>query len=245
VDILGIDIGGSGIKGAPVDTIGGKLLGERYRLATPRPAGPPDVARCVKKIARHFQWQGPIGCGFPAVVQQGVVRTASNIDKGWIGLDVQALFGESCGMPVNVINDADAAGLAEVNFGHGQQRSGSMVLITIGTGLGSAVFFNRRLIPNTELGHLIMNGDIAENYASDSARKREDLTWKRWGKRFNDYLGEVERILWPELIVLGGGASKKFDKYERQLSTRAEVLPAKLLNEAGIIGAACAARGSD
>lgn len=241
-EILGIDIGGTGIKGAPVDVENGSLLAPRFRLLTPSPSKPKPMAETVAEIARHFAWTGPIGCGFPALVQAGVVRSAANIHKKWIGVDAQALFAEVTGSPVIVLNDADAAGLAEMTFGAGRGRNGVVMIITIGTGLGSALFLDGQLVPNTELGHIEIGGQDAELRASDAARQRDKLTWKRWAKRFNRYLNTLERLFSPDLFILGGGASKKHEKFIPLLSVRAEILPAQLLNEAGIIGAALAAR---
>lgn len=241
-EILGIDIGGTGIKGAPVDVENGSLLAPRFRLLTPTPSKPKPMAETVAEIARHFAWTGPIGCGFPALVQAGVVRSAANIHKKWIGVDAQALFAEVTGSPVIVLNDADAAGLAEMTFGAGRGRNGVVMIITIGTGLGSALFLDGQLVPNTELGHIEIGGQDAELSASDAARQRDKLTWKRWAKRFNRYLNTLERLFSPDLFILGGGASKKHEKFIPLLSVRAEILPAQLLNEAGIIGAALAAR---
>lgn len=241
-EILGIDIGGTGIKGAPVDVENGSLLAPRFRLLTPSPSKPKPMAETVAEIARHFAWTGPIGCGFPALVQAGVVRSAANIHKKWIGVDAQALFADVTGCPVIVLNDADAAGLAEMTFGAGRGRNGVVMIITIGTGLGSALFLDGQLVPNTELGHIEIGGQDAELSASDAARQRDKLTWKRWAKRFNRYLNTLERLFSPDLFILGGGASKKHEKFIPLLSVRAEILPAQLLNEAGIIGAALAAR---
>lgn len=241
-EILGIDIGGTGIKGAPVDVENGSLLAPRFRLLTPSPSKPKPMAETVAEIARHFAWTGPIGCGFPALVQAGVVRSAANIHKKWIGVDAQALFADVTGCPVIVINDADAAGLAEMTFGAGRGRNGVVMIITIGTGLGSALFLDGQLVPNTELGHIEIGGQDAELSASDAARQRDKLSWKRWAKRFNKYLNTLERLFSPDLFILGGGASKKHEKFIPLLSVRAEILPAQLLNEAGIIGAALAAR---
>jgi polyphosphate glucokinase len=240
--ILGIDVGGSGIKGAPVDVESGDLLAERYRLPTPDPAKPLPVAEVVGEIARHFEWSGPIGCGFPAVVQAGVVRSAANIHKKWIGANAQALFSEATGCPVVVINDADAAGLAEMTLGAGKGRQGVVLVITIGTGLGSALFLNGKLVPNTELGHIQMDGVDAEVRASDAARQRDKLSWKRWTKRFNRYLEQLEGLFSPDLFILGGGASKEASKFMPYLKIHTEILPAQMLNEAGIIGAALSAR---
>ncbi|HEY5668656.1 MAG TPA: ROK family protein [Anaerolineales bacterium] len=241
-EILGIDIGGTGIKGAPVDVENGSLLAPRFRLLTPSPSKPKPMAETVAEIARHFAWTGPIGCGFPALVQAGVVRSAANIHKKWIGVDAQALFADVTGCPVIVLNDADAAGLAEMTFGAGRGRNGVVMIITIGTGLGTALFLDGQLVPNTELGHIEIGGQDAELRASDAARQRDKLSWKRWAKRFNKYLNTLERLFSPDLFILGGGASKKHEKFIPLLSVRAEILPAQLLNEAGIIGAALAAR---
>lgn len=236
--ILGIDVGGSGIKGAPVDTKTGLLLAERYRIETPERAKPKDVAKVVKQIAREFHWNGPIGCGFPAVIQRGIARSAANIHASWIGQDVEALFSQYTDCPVRVLNDADAAGLAEMRFGAGQGRTGVVLIITIGTGLGSALFTNGQLVPNTELGHLEINGMDAETHASDAAREREALSWPAWGQRLDVYLHTVTRLFWPDLLIIGGGASKKLPKFAEQLTVTTELLPAQLRNEAGIVGAA-------
>jgi polyphosphate glucokinase len=238
--IRGIDIGGSGIKGAPVETETGALLAPRYRIRTPKPAKPRPVAKTVAGIVRHFDWQGPIGCGFPAVVQRGVTLTAANVHEKWIGEDAEALFSEQSGCPVRMINDADAAGLAEMAFGAGKGRLGTVLIITIGTGLGTALFTNGQLVPNTEFGHIEIKGKDAEERASDAARKNENLSWKKWSRRLDSYLRTMESLVWPDLIILGGGVSKRHDKFIPRLSVQAEVVPAQLLNEAGIVGAALA-----
>lgn len=240
--ILGIDIGGSGIKGAPVDIDTGVLLAPRYRIPTPGSAKPRPMAKVVGKIASHFDWKGPIGCGFPAALHRGTVLTAANIHDKWVGVNAAARFAELTGCPVCIVNDADAAGLAEMTFGVGRDRKGVVVVVTIGTGLGTAIFTDGRLLPNTELGHIEIDGQDAEVAASDAARKREKLSWKAWGQRFDHYLEKLEALLWPDLFILGGGVSKKFDKFGPYLNRQAEVKPAQLLNEAGIIGAAIAAR---
>jgi len=242
MQVLGIDIGGSGIKGAPVDTIKGELLADRYRIATPKSAKPKPVAEIVGEIARYFNWEGPIGCGFPAVVQHGITRTASNVSNKWIGTNAAELFSTATGCPVTVINDADAAGLAEMTFGAGQGRKGVVLIVTIGTGLGTSLFTNGVLLPNTELGHIEIDCEDAELSASDAARRRDDLSWKKWAKQFDTYLNQLEALLWPDLIILGGGVSKKFDKFMPYLSVQAEVLVAEAFNEAGIIGAALAGK---
>ncbi len=244
MEVLGIDIGGSGIKGAPVDIEKGILLEARFRIPTPNPAKPRPVAKTVAKIVRHFKWEGPVGCGFPAVIRRGVVASAANIHDKWIGTHAQELFSGTTGCPVTMINDADAAGLAEMTFGMGRGRSGTVLLVTIGTGLGTALFTDGHLLPNTELGHIEIDGVDAEQRASDAARKREKLSWKRWAKRFDKYLLTMEHLFSPDLIILGGGVSKKYEYFIPRLSTKAEVVPARLLNEAGIIGAALAAQES-
>ncbi len=238
MQVLGIDIGGSGIKGAPVDIQKGEMLTERYRIPTPRPAKPKPVAMTVAEIAKYFDWQGPIGCGFPAVVQQGITRTAANVHDKWIGTNAAALFSEATGCPVTVINDADAAGLAEMAFGAGKGRKGVVLLVTIGTGLGTSLFTDGMLLPNTELGHIEIDGEDAELLASDAARKRNDLSWKQWGKRLDIYLIRMEQLVWPDLIILGGGVSKKHPKFLPHLTVQAEIVIAETFNEAGIIGAA-------
>ncbi|MCQ8103625.1 ROK family protein [Methylomonas sp. SURF-2] len=241
--ILGVDIGGSGIKGAVVDTVSGELLTERHRIDTPQPATPEAVAAVLAQLVLHFNWTGPVGCGFPAAIQHGVARTAANISKGFIGTDIDALFSEATNCPCYNVNDADAAGMAEMQFGEGAKQAGVVLLVTIGTGLGTALFTDGHLIPNTELGHLYLdNGLEAERYASDAVRKIEDLGWKAWGNRFNAYLTLMENLFWPDLIILGGGASKKFDKFKEQLKVVAPVKPAAFLNQAGIVGAALFAK---
>ena len=240
--VLGIDIGGSGIKGAIVETKSGTMLEERYRLPTPQPSTPQAVADVVGVVARHFKWRGPIGCGFPAVVQHGVTMTAANVDQGWIGADAAALFAAATGCDVVVLNDADAAGIAEMKFGAGKGRRGLVLIVTIGTGLGTALFVDGRLVPNMELGHIELRGEDAEMWASDAARQRKDLSWEGWAPYFNEYLTTLELLLWPDLIILGGGASKKFALFSPALTVKAEVVPARLRNEAGIVGAALAFR---
>ena len=241
--ILGVDIGGSGIKGAIVDTGTGKFVGERYRIDTPQPATPEAVAFVLAQLVKHFGWNGPIGCGFPAAIQHGIARTAANLSSKFIGTNIDHLFSETTGCPSYSLNDADAAGIAEMNFGAGIGESGVVLLVTIGTGLGTVLFTDGVLLPNSELGHVYMaNGKEGEHFASDSARKAEDLGWKSWGKRLNQYLSYMEALFWPDLIILGGGASKKFDKFDSLLTLKAAVKPAQLLNQAGIVGAALYAR---
>ncbi len=238
---LGIDIGGSGIKGAPVDVAAGTLTAERHRIETPQPSTPEAVAATVAEIVRVFDWSGPIGATFPAIVQHGVIRSAANVDQGWIGTDADQVFTAATGCPVTVLNDADAAGLAEVAFGAGRDVAGVVLLLTFGTGIGSALFVDGRLVPNTELGHLEVDGRDAESRAAASVREEHDLSWKHWAKRVDEYLEVVEALFSPDLIIIGGGVSKKADKFLDLLEIDTEVVPAQLLNEAGIVGAAMAA----
>lgn len=236
--ILGIDIGGSGVKGAIVHTKKGELLTKRYRIPTPSPATPEAVAEVIGKIVKHFKWKGPIGVGYPGVIQQGFARTAANLDNSWIDTNLNELFSKKTGCPVHVVNDADAAGMAEMKFGSGKGFRGVVLLVTVGTGLGTVVFANGKLLPNMEMGHILLHGDDAEKYASDAARKADNLSWETWASRFNEYLIRMEELLWPDMIIIGGGASKKDEQFIPLLKTRAKVVPATLLNEAGIIGAA-------
>jgi polyphosphate glucokinase len=242
MEILGIDVGGSGIKGAPVDIETGEFTAPRFRLPTPEGAKPAPVAKVVAEIARNFDWHDRIGCGFPAVIRNGVALSAANIHRKWIGTNVVSLFSEQTGCPVCVVNDADAAGLAEMAFGTGRGRQGTVLVVTIGTGLGSALFLDGRLVPNTELGHIEVNGVDAEQNASDAARKRERLSWKKWGQQFDIYLKTLEKLFWPDLFILGGGISKQAEKFLPYIEVQAEILTAQLLNDAGIVGAAFAAR---
>ncbi|MDD1613487.1 MAG: ROK family protein [Methylococcaceae bacterium] len=244
--ILGVDIGGSGIKGAIVDTATGELVTERYRIDTPQPATPEAIAAILAQLVIHFNWSGLVGCGFPAAIQHGVARTAANISPSFIGTHIDKLFSEATKCSCYSLNDADAAGMAEMHFGEGVGQAGVVLLITIGTGLGTVLFSDGKLLPNTELGHLYLkNGKKAEHYASDAVRKMEDLGWKRWGNRFNTYLTLMEKLFWPDLIILGGGASKKFDKFKGQLTVEVPVKPAAFLNQAGIVGAALYAQSKN
>ncbi|OHD53538.1 MAG: polyphosphate glucokinase [Spirochaetes bacterium GWF1_51_8] len=236
--ILGIDVGGSGIKGAPVEIAGGKMLTERYRIPTPADAKPDDIAEIIGQIVKYFNWRGPVGIGFPAAIRDGVALTAANIHKSWIGTHIPTLVKRVAGVNSAAINDADAAGLAEMRFGAGQDKSGTVMVITVGTGLGTAMFFNGTLFPNTELGHIEMQGKDAEKYASDFTRKNEELDWADWAGRFNEYLITIEKLFWPRMIIVGGGVSKKHEKFFQYLNINAELVPAQLRNEAGIIGAA-------
>ena len=239
--ILGIDIGGSGIKGAPVDVVIGLLLAERYRLPTPNGAKPGPVAGVVAEVARQFDWHAPIGCGFPAVIREGIAETAANINQKWIGTNVSQLFTEATQCPVYVVNDADAAGLAEVTFGAGKGVKGVILMITIGTGLGSALFIDGKLVPNTELGHIEVDCDEAELFASDVVRKEQALSWRKWAKRLDKYLCTLESLFSPDLMIIGGGAAKKQDQFLPLLTLHTRIIPARLGNDAGIVGAALAA----
>jgi polyphosphate glucokinase len=241
MQILGIDIGGSGIKGAPVDVEKGALADERYRIPTPQPAVPDAVADVVTQIVRHFEWNGPIGCTFPAVVRHGVTYTAANVDKSWIGTNGGKLLTNKTGCPALLINDADAAGFAEMTFGAGKGQKGVVILLTLGTGIGSAIFTNGQLVPNTEFGHMDIRGKDAEDRASDRIRKEKDLSWEKWAERVNEFLGQMEMLFSPDLFIIGGGVSKKHQKYFHFLNTQADIVPAQMRNEAGIIGAAGAA----
>jgi len=240
--ILGIDIGGSGVKGAIVNTKKGKLETKRFRIPTPQPATPEAVAEVIAQIVKHFKWEGPIGVGFPGVIQQGFARTAANVDNSWIDTNLNELFGKATGCVVHVVNDADAAGMAEMKFGSGKGFRGVALLVTVGTGLGTVLFTNGKLVPNMEMGHILLHGDDAELYASDAARKALNISWEEWAGHFDEYLKRLEELLWPDLIIIGGGASKKDDRFLPHLTTRAKVVPATLLNEAGIIGAAMAGK---
>ena len=238
--VFGIDVGGSGIKGAPVDTETGELLAERVRIKTPRPARPEAIVGTAVEVVRQSGWDGPVGCGFPAVIKGGVVRTAANIDRAAVGFDLQGRLEQELGNPVRVINDGDAAGLAEMRWGAGRGVEGLVLMLTLGTGIGTSLFMGGRLVPNTELGHIEIRGKDAEHRASDSARKREDLSWREYAERLDEYLHRIEDLLWPDLIVIGGGISKKSEKFLPHLSARTRVVPAQMLNEAGIVGAALA-----
>jgi polyphosphate glucokinase len=242
MQILGIDVGGSGIKGAPVDTETGQLMAERVRIKTPKSAEPEPMAEVVKQIAGFFNWNGPIGIGFPAPIKAGVAMMAANVSPKWIGLNVDDLFSRVTGCDCTMINDADAAGLAEMKFGAGRGQPGIVIMVTLGTGIGSAIFYRGVLLPNTEFGHAQLNGMDAETYASDAARQREDLSWKKYAKRLDLYFKMMERLFWPNLFIVGGGISKESEKYLPLLTVETPTVPAQLRNQAGIIGAALAAR---
>lgn len=236
---LGIDFGGSGIKGALVDVSQGQFISERHRIPTPQPATPEAVTKVIQELVQHFEYKGPVGVAFPAAIQQGVVQTASNIDKSWIGVRASDLFSEATGCRVKVLNDADAAGMAEQRFGHGKDTNGVVIMITIGSGLGTSIFVNGTLLPNTELGHIHYKDKVAEKWAADAVRKREELSWKKWGKRFNKYLAYLEKLFYPDLFILGGGVSNKPEKFEGLFpDVNTPVKPAMLQNKAGIVGAA-------
>lgn len=239
--ILGIDIGGSGIKAAPVNPVDGTLVEERLRIATPQPATPDAVADTVCMSIEHFDWKGPIGCGVPSVIRNGIAYTASNIDPGWIGTHVVDLFSARCGQKVAALNDADAAGLAEMHYGAGSTASGTTIVVTAGTGLGTALFRGNTLIPNTELGHLQLHGEIAEHVASAAVRTELNLSYHEWAKRFDDYLHRLEELFWPDLFIIGGEISKDHDLFFPHLTIETRIQPAHLRNDAGIIGAAIAA----
>jgi polyphosphate glucokinase len=244
--VLGIDIGGTGIKGAVVDTKQGVLKTDRLRLLTPHPAQPDAVAEVVQTLTQHFDWSGPVGCTFPGVTKGGTIHTAANLVPEWEGVDGAKLFGEATGCPVTLLNDADAAGLAEVAFGAARGSDGLVLMVTLGTGIGSALVLGGRLVPNTELGHVTLRGSDAEKYAAELVRERENLSYDEWGGRVGEYLRMIENLFWPDLFVLGGGVSKKAGKFEGFLDCRTPVVPARLLNQAGIVGAALeAARAAD
>ncbi len=240
--VLGIDIGGTGIKGAVVDTVTGELITERHRIETPQPATPEAVIETVESLIQEFDWHAPIGCGFPAAVRHDVVMTASNIDKRWIGMNASAHIEKVTGCQTHLVNDVDAAGYAEINFGSGKNEKGTVLMVAIGTGIGTALFTEGILYPNTELGFVQVKKMAGEHYAANSVRKKEDLTWREWGKRINKYLNRLEELFWPDLIIIGGGVSKKFHLFEQYIELHnTRIVPAQMENNAGIVGAALAA----
>lgn len=243
MSVLGIDIGGSGIKGAPVNLVEGRLATARHKLLTPQPATPEAVMASVAELARQFELRGSVGVAVPAVVKRGVTQTAANIDPAWVGCDVGHLLHEALGRPVAVLNDADAAGLAEMHFGAGRGQRGTVVMLTLGTGIGSAVFVDGTLVPNTEFGHLDIRGKEAEHRAAAQVRKNEGLSWEKWAARVSEVLVAIEQLLWPDLYIIGGGVSRKHEKYLPLLKCRTPVLSAALGNDAGIVGAALATNG--
>ena len=238
---LGIDIGGTGIKAAPVDVTTGKLLADRQKIDTPHPALPDPVADVVKQLTTSFNWSGPVGITFPGVVADGVTRTAANMDPAWIGLDAAALFAKATGNGVRVLNDVDAAGVAEMTFGAGVDEQGTVLMVTFGTGIGSALFVKGILVPNTEFGHIEIRGRDAEDRASERAKQLHDLSWSKWAEHVGEYLQHIEALLSPDLIILGGGISRQSEKWVPRLTgIRARIVPAAMLNDAGIVGAAMA-----
>lgn len=238
-EVLGIDIGGTGMKAGIVDVATGEMVSDRFRIPTPRPADPEHMAPVVAELVAHFDYEGPIGAAFPAIVKAGVVHSAANIDPSWLEVDADALFGEAVGQDVVMLNDADAAGLAEVGSGAAKGVDGVVLVLTFGTGIGSGLFLDGQLVPNTELGHLQLDGhaDI-EDWAASSAREREDLSWTDWAPRVNRYLEHVCFLFSPDMIVIGGGASKGWDKFRHLIDQRTTIVPATHRNNAGIIGAA-------
>jgi polyphosphate glucokinase len=240
MEAFGLDIGGSGIKGAPVETESGVLLGERIRLPTPEAATPDEVVATAVEVVSRSGWEGPVGCGFPGVVKEGVIHTAANVAEEFIGFDLQTRLQKELGTPVRIVNDADAAGMAEMRWGAGRGVEGVVLMLTIGTGIGTALFIEGKLVPNTELGHIEIHGREAELWAADRIRKVEDLSWKGWSRRIGEYFKKMEALLWPDLIIVGGGVSKKSEKFLPRIETRARVVPAEMLNNAGIAGAALA-----
>lgn len=242
---FGIDIGGSGMKAAVVDLATGALVTERYRIDTPQPATPEAMADVVVELVRHNEWTGSVGCAFPAVVRGGVVGSAANIDESWIDVNADELFTEALGAQVHMINDADAAGLAEVRYGSDAARSGVVMMLTFGTGIGSGLFVDGVMVPNTELGHLELDGHDAEKRAAASAKKRDDLSWSEWGSRVERYLRHVERLFSPDLFIIGGGASKKTDRWLDEVSINTPIEVASMANNAGIVGAALVAPTSN
>lgn len=238
--VLGIDIGGSAIKGAPVDTRTGRLLAERHRVEIKSPCSLRDGAAAARAIVKHFNWKGPVGIGFPGIIEDGRIGAVGNLGDVWVGQNGATLFRRATGCRVRLVNDADAAGLAEMQFGTGRGHPGTVVLLTFGTGIGSALFHDGRLFPNAELGHIPWRGKPIERYAAASVRKRARLDWKEWAQRVNLYLGIVERLCAPRLIIIGGGVSKKAEKFMTHIRAHAKVVPARLHNDAGIVGAAMA-----
>ena len=238
--VLGIDIGGSAFKGAPVDTKTGKLLAERHRVEVDAPCPTAQGLAAAREIARHFNWKGPVGIGFPGVVQGSRIGAVGNLGRNWEGQDGGKLFGRATGCQVALFNDADAAGLAEMKFGAGRRHQGSALMLTMGTGIGSALFHQGRLMPNIEFGHIPWKGKPIERFASAAVRKRRDLGWREWALRVNVFLAVAERISSPELIIIGGGVSRKSEKWFKYLKASARIVPARLHNDAGIVGAALA-----
>jgi polyphosphate glucokinase len=238
MQVLGIDIGGSGIKGALVNINTGELLAERIRIKTPKGAKPNPVTDVAAEIANTFNWKGPIGIGFPAPIKHGVAMMAANVSQKWVGINADELFSSVTGCPCKVGNDADVAGMAEMAFGAGKGQMGTVIMLTLGTGIGSAIYYNGHLLPNTEFGHLQMKGVDAEHRASDAARQRDGLSWKKYAKRLSAYLNEMEKLFWPDLFIIGGGVSKQHENFLPLLNLQTRIVPAQFQNEAGIVGAA-------
>ncbi|HEY8996113.1 MAG TPA: ROK family protein [Lacunisphaera sp.] len=236
--VLGIDIGGSAFKGAPVDTKTGRLLAERHRVEIGSPCTLKEGLSAAREIARHFNWKGPVGIGFPGIVQEGHIGAVGNLGKMWENQNGAVIFRRATGCPVRLLNDADAAGLAEMKFGAGRGRQDTVLLLTFGTGIGSALFYRGQLFPNAELGWIPWRGKPMERFAAASVRKRARLDWPEWSDRVNTYLAVVERLFSPKLIIIGGGVSKKSDKFFKYLRAQAKVVPARMNNDAGIVGAA-------
>ncbi|MGB0113659.1 MAG: ROK family protein [Ilumatobacteraceae bacterium] len=242
---FGIDIGGSGMKAAVVDLDSGALVTERHRIPTPQPATPDAMAQVVRRLVEHDGWTRPLGVAFPAVVDHGVVHSAANIDATWVGVDADAVFSQACGLDVAMVNDADAAGVAEMRFGAGKDVGGVVIMLTFGTGIGSGLFVDGVLVPNTELGHLELDGHDAETRAAASVRERHDMSWKHWARRVEKYLRHVEKLFSPTLFIVGGGASKSHEKWVPRLEIDTPIVPAVMQNSAGIVGAALMARPTD
>lgn len=239
---FGVDVGGSGIKGGIVELDTGLLVGERYKLPTPQPATPAEVAKTIAAVVNEFGWTGPLGVTYPGVITDGVAQTAANVDKAWIGVNVRDAFAAALpGHDVVVLNDADAAGLAEERYGAGKGNTGVVVLLTFGTGIGSAIIHNGKLLPNTELGHLEVDGKEAEHRAASSVKERKNWSYQKWARQVTKVLVAIENAFWPDLIIAGGGISRKADKWVPLLENRTPVVPAALQNSAGIVGAAMAA----
>lgn len=238
VGVLGVDIGGTGCKAAIVDITHGKLKSERFRLETPQPSTPENVGKTIQKIVEHFNWKGMVGFGFPAIVKNGVSHSAANIHGDWLNFNAEKYFGDLLSLPVKLTNDADAAGIAALRFGAAQNQKGTVLFLTIGTGIGSALFRDGKLIPNTEFGHLFFKEKIAEKTLSNAIRKRDKISMKKWGKMWTPYLQHLERLVNPDLIILGGGGGKKFDRFAPYLKIDTKIVAAELSNNAGIVGAA-------
>ena len=242
METLGIDIGGSGIKGAPVEVQTGEFTRDRLKVDTPSPAEPREVAKAVAGIVAHFDWEGPVGVTFPGVVIDGVTHSAANLTDEWRGLQARDLFAQESGVPVTLLNDADAAGVAEMTHGAGRGRQDTVLLVTLGTGIGTALFTEGRLVPNTEFGHIEIRGKDAEERASAHAREVHEWSWHKWAEKLDEYLRRVEDLVWPSLIIVGGGVSRHSEHFLPHLKdVRATVVPAELHNAAGIVGAAMAA----